>query len=396
MDRYDAPLEITGLEWFVCPMPMPHPVRLGTIEYETRDFVALRLLAASGTEGHALGYSRGAPVGEAIDMLAGAVIGRPFAGPAAVADRIQGLFVPGWASLARGRQPHRDCGLGRGQQGRWGAAAPLPGRAAGSRPTHGGGRYFQDRRTIEDILEEVASVTARGFRTVKLLADGLDIARDIELVARARELCDDDVRLGLDVHYAWRSLEQAAEACAALDSLGLAFIEDPCPPGRRRMIQALARRMRTPLAAGEDLVDVSQYEDLAELVGVLRVDATVTGGLQSAWSGADAAACAGCAVIPHVFPGVHGPLVAAHPAATDAEVILPECGTDPFYPLLAAEPVIVDGELVLSTAPGHGLQLEWVAVAEHASRGGAAGRSPRVDPASCAAAVSPRTQERGP
>jgi L-alanine-DL-glutamate epimerase-like enolase superfamily enzyme len=153
-----------------------------------------------------------------------------------------------------------------------------------------------------------------------------------------------------------------------LDEIDLAFIEDPFTPQQWRLTQELQALIRTPLAVGEDVVDLQEYRDLLEGVTVLRVDATASGGVTGAVAATEMAAIAGRSVIPHVFTSLHGQLGGWSPAISFVETILPASGADPIDRLLARGPTIVDGSLVLEDEPGNGLWIDWEAVTASASQ----------------------------
>jgi L-alanine-DL-glutamate epimerase-like enolase superfamily enzyme len=184
-------------------------------------------------------------------------------------------------------------------------------------------------------------------------------------VARVRQACGDDVGLGVDVGMAWRTLPDALAGCAALDELGLAFIEDPFPPDRWRLTGELAGRLRTPVAAGEDAAGPAVLAELADVVGVLRVDPSASGGFTVALDAATVAAARGATVMTHAFPDQHGHLAGA--GAVGTVEMIPDEAINPVGTLLARRQRVEAGELVLSDEPGHGAPLDWKAI-QRASR----------------------------
>src|SRR6476660_7789722 len=94
-------LTVRRIEAGLCRLPLDQPIRLGSITYRTRDYVAVRLTDEHETEGHALGFARGVGVIEGIGNLSPLVIGQAFAAPGDLIRTVRRAFVPGWPGLIR-------------------------------------------------------------------------------------------------------------------------------------------------------------------------------------------------------------------------------------------------------------------------------------------------------
>jgi L-alanine-DL-glutamate epimerase-like enolase superfamily enzyme len=214
--------------------------------------------------------------------------------------------------------------------------------------------YHASERGPDAVEAEVRALLDAGFRNVKLHTT------DLTVIGRVRAACGDVVPLGVDIGMTGRTLPDALERCRALDELGLAFIEDPFPPDRWRLTAELATRVATPVAAGEDAAGPAVLAELADVVGVLRIDASASGGFAAVLDAAGVAAARGTLVMTHAFPDQHGHLAGAAPVGT-VEMI-PDETINPVGRLLARRQRIEAGELVLSDEPGHGAPLDWDAV----------------------------------
>jgi L-alanine-DL-glutamate epimerase-like enolase superfamily enzyme len=221
------------------------------------------------------------------------------------------------------------------------------------------GGYFPERRTLADVQAELQRLAAEGFRHVKVHA------HEPEPVAALRAALPDDVELAIDVGMRFRELDEALAGCRALDGLGLGFIEDPFPPERASLTLALAEELETPVAAGED-AGPAALRELVAAADVLRVDATTSGGIDAVAAAALAAAEAGKRVLTHAFVELHGQLAGGLGSISLAETIPYDSGANPVDRLLAETQPIDHGELVLSERPGHGLLVDWDAVAHYA------------------------------
>ena len=353
------PDEVVTVDIVRCALPLERPVRVGWTTYLEREYVAVRITTADGTEGHAIGYTRGLPLDAMVKMLADGVLGGRVRERTALLERLEAANINALGSLWRAVSlleiALADAWARREGRPLW----RLLGDARARVPLMAVAGYHASQRGAEAVVSEVRALLDAGFRQVKLHT------ADAGIVARVRDACGDEVPLGVDVGMAWRTLSDANEPCAALDDLGLAFIEDPFPPDRWRLTRELAARLRTPVAAGEDAAGPAVLAELADVVGVLRVDPSVSGGFGAVLGSAEVVGARGAAVMTHAFPDQHGHL-AGHKRVETVEMI-PDESINPVGRLLARRQRIDAGELVLSSEPGHGAPLDWKAI-QRASR----------------------------
>jgi L-alanine-DL-glutamate epimerase-like enolase superfamily enzyme len=350
---------VVALDIVRCALPLERPVRIGRTTYRDREYVCLRLRTEGGIEGHAIGYTRGLPLDSMVAQLADGVLGCRLTRRAAVIDGLWASHLNAASSLVRAVSLV-DIAL-------WDALARLGGMplwrllgGARSRvPVMAVAGYHARERGPAAVEAEVRALSEAGFRHVKLHS------ADVSLVRRVRAAVPDGTGFAVDVGMAWRDVPEALAAARELDDLGLAFIEDPFPVERWRLIGELAPRLRTPLAAGEDAAGLARLIDLASVVGVLRVDGTASGGFGAVLDAAVVASARGVAVMTHAFPDLHAHLAGAS-AVGVVEMIPDATGANPVGRLLARRQPVEDGEIVLSEDPGHGAPLDWEAVVGHA------------------------------
>lgn len=359
-------MKTTLLSIAECRLPLRKPMTLGSVTIATRDFVALRIETDNGLTGDALGYTRGTPLFETLQR-----VGRHFLDISphhrrAELDRFIKAHVNGQASFVRALSlidialhdiAAKTAGL------------PLFRLLGGNRtriPVSRVAGYHARERSIQSLADEVWQHFDQGFLQTKIMLDGSDAKRDAALVdvAMARAIG----RLGVDAHWSWDSINEAAEACRLIDNAGLAFIEDPFGPHRSRWMTVLQTRLRTPLTCGEDVADLDTLAALSRDLPMLRVDATTCGGIAAACSAIEAAAVNGCDVFPHVHISLHGQLAAAFSTINFVEEIAPEVGVDPGHLLLQRQPQVADGMLLVDEEPGAGTALDWSAVERHAEK----------------------------
>jgi L-alanine-DL-glutamate epimerase-like enolase superfamily enzyme len=360
-------MKIKSVDIALCPLPLARPINLGTVAMKTRDYVLTRITTDCGREGYGIGFRSGTPLLDTLAALAPALIGRDPLTRRQILTSIEESSVPGRSALIRAMSMV-DLAL-------WDIAAkvsdlPLYRYLGGSRrevPLVAVAGFSYTEREEQDVVDEVTRLADRGIHKIKILINGKDSLRDARYVTRIAKALDGRASLVVDAHWSWRNLPAALETCSRIDELGLGFIEDPFLPQQWRLTSELRSRLKTPLAAGEDVLDLYGVLDLIGSVDVLRIDATSNGGISGALAALELAAAFGRSVVPHVFPYVHGHLACSHLSISSVEFIPEETGADPINILLDPPPTITNGHLVASEAPGIGLALAWSAVAAQAS-----------------------------
>jgi L-alanine-DL-glutamate epimerase-like enolase superfamily enzyme len=347
--------QVSAVEVALVALPMARPVHIGRTTYREREYAVLRVHLAGGGYGDAFGYTRGLPVDAMLERLAPLILGSDATRPAAVVADLVASNRNAAAGLVRGiglvdialRDAHARL-----------AGMPLWRMLGGARdrvPVVAVAGY------ADDPVTELSRLADAGFRQLKLHR------ADVGVVDRSVRELGNRATLGVDAGMAWVSLPEALEGCRPLDDLGLAFIEDPVPPDRWRLLSELAEHLRTPLAAGEDASGFGNLVDLLEGAAILRVDATASGGFGTVLDAAVVAASRDRKVMTHAFPDLHAHL-AGSPPIEAVEMIPDDSGVNPMGRLLARRQQLDAGELRLSDEPGHGAPLDWDTVSAHAKR----------------------------
>jgi L-alanine-DL-glutamate epimerase-like enolase superfamily enzyme len=339
-----------------CRVPLPAPVTLGPAEIRFRDYVSLRLVFADGGEGHASGFERGMPLFDIAARMAplclGKTAGRRIAvreaqlgpAPASRPVHLRGISlcnIAFWDAFCR--QVHRPL---------WAVLGATRDRVP-LMPVIGYGA------TPERVAAQAADLGGRGFRTIKLMIDGTDAARDRALIEALAGALPAGASFGIDAHWSWRTPADALPTCKVAQDNGAVFVEDPFTPSQWRAIAQLQGKLDVPLAVGEDVLDRHGFRDLAEVAPILRPDASASGGIDGLMEAITLAATHDRAVIPHVFPALHAHAGFATRVVTCVESILPEIGADPLDRFLAHDPRIEGGDLLADDVPGAGTGLRW-------------------------------------
>jgi len=244
----------------------------------------------------------------------------------------------------------------------------LPGDAAG-------GRVYEDLDGFMTRADEVAAeLLDMGIRSMKIwpfdfvaaAADGRDIsaaeiATALAPFERVRKAHGERMALKAELHGLW-SLGAAKKIAAALQPIGMDWIEDPVWMDRLSDLGKLTQSTSAPIAAGETLGGIGQIEELLSIgrVATPIVDVTWGGGISFARQAAASAHALGRNI---AFHDCSGPVTLAsstHLALACANVTEQEI-TRAFYygwyhELVDTPPPLHDG--LIRTPPGPGLGLD--------------------------------------
>lgn len=241
--------------------------------------------------------------------------------------------------------------------------------------------------TKDELIQGCIEAKAQGFTAVGHLTPFLDEAHDvpyfkthadkisdaIDTVARYREAVGNEVDLCIEIH---RRLTPA-EAIAlgqGIEQYHPFFYEDPILPDNFDAMEQVARHINIPIATGERLHTIYEFEMLLkrDAVQYVRPDVCLVGGLTHAKKIAALAEAHHVGVVPH------NPL---SPVSTAACIQLAACIPNfalQEYPIGEHEPPkseIVksvlqteDGFIIIPDAPGIGVELTADAVARHPYR----------------------------
>jgi L-alanine-DL-glutamate epimerase-like enolase superfamily enzyme len=358
---------IKSVDIALCPLPLVRPIRLGTMVMKTRDYVLLRIKTDEDCDGYGIGFRSGTQLADTLAALAPFLIGRNPLMRRQILKSLEDSFVPGRSTLVRALSM-LDLAL-------WDITAktsnlPLYQLLGGLRrevPVLAVAGFSYQEREEEDVVHEILRLAESGVRKIKVMISGMNSTADAHYISHIAEALNGQADFMVDAHWSWRTLSAALETCLRIDELGLSFIEDPFVPQQWRLTSELRSRLKTPIAAGEDILDIYGFADLVPAVDVLRIDATASGGITGALAALDLATAFGRSVVPHTFPYIHGQLAGAHSTITAVEYIPRETEADPIHALLTAGPIIHNGNLTVCEDPGIGLMVDWNAVTTHAA-----------------------------
>lgn len=231
------------------------------------------------------------------------------------------------------------------------------------------------RPTPDAMKEAVAGYLDRGFRAIKFGwgVFGHDPALDIALVKAAREEAGPHVDLmvdagwygvGHDDPYRPRSLKDWLRVTAALEDLGVFWLEDFLHPDNLAGYAKIAARTTTlRLAAGEQYAGMAEFERLVDEghIDVLQPDLSRCGGVTIGKHIADLAVRRGVECAPHAWltdlltaASLHLNAYLMHSLYLEYNVSSASLLTNLCQPKLA----MVDGSIPIPVGPGLGVQVD--------------------------------------
>jgi galactonate dehydratase len=159
----------------------------------------------------------------------------------------------------------------------------------------GGGRMEDFYETPVDNAKRFGELAARaveeGYTAFKSMAvpptqplEGLKPIRAAEAcVAAMRDAVGDDIDIMVDCH-ARPSPAMGLQFAKALEPYGLYFLEEPCWPESLEGLAAIAAAVSTPIATGERMTHLAEFNNLFKARGcaVCQLDITHAGGLSEA------------------------------------------------------------------------------------------------------------------
>ena len=210
----------------------------------------------------------------------------------------------------------------------------------------------------DELLAQVQRWLDAGFPAVKIKVGRPDLADDVARVRAVRDLLGPQRDLMIDANQRW-DLPTATRAMEALSAFDPAWIEEPLRADDLHGHAELARRIRVPIAVGENLHTVHRFSDFlrAGAAQIVQPNIVRVGGITPFLRIAALASGHGAAVHPHLLPELSGQLaltLEGTPWAEDVE----DAGFSSLGALHDPSPVrIADGALTETPHLGLGIRF---------------------------------------
>lgn len=215
--------------------------------------------------------------------------------------------------------------------------------------------------TLDELLAQTDRNLAGGFRAIKMKVGRERLSEDVERVAAMRQHLGDGFPLMADANMRW-TVDQAVRAAKRLADHDLVWLEEPTVPDDYAGHARVLREGGVPVAAGENLRSIVEFEHMMAAGGVSfpEPDASNCGGITPWMKVAAMAEARGLPVTSHGIHDIHVHLLAAVPNASYLEVH--GFGLERFM----AEPLrIREGLARAPDRPGHGVELDFAALEKH-------------------------------
>ena len=240
----------------------------------------------------------------------------------------------------------------------------LLGGKRGRALAYASGMFWHD--DVRELEREAARHRQRGFHRVKMRL-GRSWDYDTEAFKAAVRGVGKDGLVHVDGSHRYEE-ETAVRFGAILADAGAAWFEEPFPPEDIDRYISLRRRLKVPLAAGENEFGVQGFRELlrAGAIDIVQADACRTGGISEVLRVARMAGDLGLRVAPHTWSDAVALIANAHVVAAIPNGLTVEVDQtgNPFIEELLSEPLrLEDGYLQLGDAPGLGISLDPAALA---------------------------------
>jgi L-alanine-DL-glutamate epimerase-like enolase superfamily enzyme len=356
---------IREIEILECHLPLAVPVTLGAKVISERDMIVVGVGLDDGTTGCAYGYGRGLPLAEMARPLARGLIGTSLDEQQPdIGESFRRQHAAVWPALSRAASlldiAVWDAWLRQRSESLSAFLHGYPPTPVPAIPVVG----YRSEDPAPALADRILAYADQGHRTVKVVLGGssldAELDRATEILARAGTAA----AIGFDLHYRLKDIAVASRLAAQLHDHGASFIEDPISLWDMDGLRTI-HSGSVPLAAGEDAIEPSTWRQLSDAVQMLRVDATVCGGIQAARAVLPIARSSRTGIYPHVFHRLHARLFGQD--ADAVEFIPAEEGTEPIARYYVNPDAIFDGSVQPTTEPGVGTGLDLSALRQTAN-----------------------------
>ena len=214
---------------------------------------------------------------------------------------------------------------------------------------------------LDELREQTHQNLEKGFRAIKMKVGRDRLAEDVERVEAMRELLGPEFPLMVDANMRW-SPEQAVRAARAFADADVYWLEEPTIPDDVEGHVRIARDGGLPIAAGENLHTIYEFQEIIASGGVAfpEPDLSNVGGVTAWMKVARLAEAHNLPVTTHGVHDLHVHLLAAVPNASYLEAH--GFGLEAY---LRHPMEITDGIVTAPDRPGHGVEFDWDALDAH-------------------------------
>ena len=352
---------LTKIEAFELRLPLPRPLELGSIIITEREYVIVHIFDDEGNRGVAHGLSRNAPVSATIyRTIAPFWEGQrledhpAFYHQSVGANSMLGTNGIFWRALSLADCALYDLLARRADQplGEYlgGRNKPVPANLVGCYPTA--------NETQQSLRDEIAELAEYQPHAIKI-ASCSNYARDTERLRICRSAIPQGPPLIVDLYNHAEDIHSLLAEARQWEMFNLAWLEDPFAFDDYRSLALLGSKLSYPIAMGDEQSGYRHFQRLIleGRVGILRLDATVCGGVRAFLKLAEMAAEHNIPVAGHVFHHLHSQLACVVPNLQWVESFLPQHGYESIHLVWHGDLKWDNGNFLLTDNPGIG--VEW-------------------------------------
>lgn len=213
--------------------------------------------------------------------------------------------------------------------------------------------------TTPELLEQFSRWQAAGHTSFKIKVGKPDLAEDIDRLAAVREQIGTDAQLMIDANQRW-DLDIATRALDAFGQFDPFWIEEPLRADDLATYSELAKRTGIPIAAGENLRTIYQFEDAVDrgAIAIAQPNVIRVGGITPFLRIARSMSERGVTVHPHLLPELSGQLALCLPETSMVEDV-EDASFEQLGALSSPSPIRIDNARLTTTAhTGLGMRFQ--------------------------------------
>jgi galactonate dehydratase len=230
----------------------------------------------------------------------------------------------------------------------------------------------------EAVVEKALAVWEAGYNAFKIVCipytHYTSAVKDVDMLGRlmgdVRAAVGDEVEIMVDFHGRPASTAAALSYIDALAPHRPLFVEEPVPPGDSLAMAEVARKSRVPVATGERLVDLRDFQSLFEqrAIAIAQPDLCHCGGFTAGRKIAAMAEAVGVGLAPHNPLGPLATVAALHFAVATQNFVIQEemSGAVPWFADVLNSPIVrKNGNWQVPEGPGLGVTINEAVAAAH-------------------------------